>query len=82
MSKSVPDLEQALALTSRGARPAACRAPRCPSSPRDDRHPRRSGGSGPVAGDSPTSRRSRSAAWSAPGLNAVFAQHHKPEIAR
>ena len=34
-----------------GARPAAGRAPRGPSSPRDDRHPRRSGGSGPVAGD-------------------------------
>ena len=34
-----------------GAYPATGRALRGPSSPRDDRHPRRSGGSGSVAGD-------------------------------
>ena len=48
--QGVAALEQALALTSMGRARAACRAPRGPSSPRDDRHPRRSGGSGPVAG--------------------------------
>ena len=81
MSKSVPDLEQALARTSRG------RARR-PVEPHEDRPPRVMIA---IHVDPDVRDQLREIAYEqkvplrglvCAGLNAVFAQHHKPEIAR
>ena len=82
MSKSAPDLEQALALTSRG------RARR-PVEPHEDRPPRVMIA---IHVDPEVRDQLRALAYEqkkiplrglvCAGLNAVFAQHHKPEIAR
>ena len=81
MSKSVPDLEQALARTSRG------RARR-PVEPHEDRPPRVMIA---IHVDPEVRDQLRAIAYEqkvplrglvCAGLNAVFAQHHKPEIAR
>ena len=81
MSKSVPDLEQALARTSRG------RARR-PVKPHEDRPSRVMIA---IHVDPEVRDQLRAIAYEqkvplrglvCAGLNAVFAQHHKPEIAR
>ena len=81
MSKSVPDLEQALARTSRG------RARR-PVEPHENRPPRVMIA---IHVDPEVRDQLREIAYEQKvplrslvcvGLNAVFAQHHKPEIAR
>ena len=81
MSKSVPDLEQALARTSRG------RARR-PVEPHEVRPPRVMIA---IHVDPEVRDQLREIAYEqkvplrglvCAGLNAVFAQHHKPEIAR
>ena len=82
MSKSVPDLEQALARTSRGGRA------RRPVEPHEDRPSRVMIA---IHVDPEVRDQLRAIAYEqkvplrglvCAGLNAVFAQHHKPEIAR
>ena len=83
MSKSVPDLEQALARTSRGR----ARGQR-PVEPHEDRPSRVMIA---IHVDPEVRDQLRAIAYEqkvplrglvCAGLNAVFAQHHKPEIAR
>ena len=81
MSKSVPDLEQALALTSRGRRarrpvPHEVRPPRVMIAIHVDPEVRDQLRA--IAYEQKVPLRGLVCA----GLNAVFAQHHKPEIAR
>ena len=78
MSKSVPDLEQALARTSRGRarRPVEDRPPRVMIAIHVDPEVRDQLRA--IAYEQKVPLRGLVCA----GLNAVFAQHHKPEIAR